>query len=81
MDIAAGSCPEGKGAARCRCILEFPRRGLMICPTGGGSGALRGEAVNVRLDVVASEAKQSIFLRKGRMDCFVASLLAMTVCN
>jgi len=44
-----------------------------------GSGALRGEAVNVRLDVVASEAKQSIFLRKGRMDCFVASLLAMTV--
>ncbi len=60
-------------------ILEFPRRGLMICPTGGGSGALRGEAVNVRLDVIASEAKQSIFPSVATMDCFVASLLAMTV--
>ena len=29
--------------------------------------------------VIASEAKQSISPRKGRMDCFVASLLAMTV--
>src|SRR6266849_3875534 len=29
--------------------------------------------------VIASEAKQSIAPRKGRMDCFVASLLAMTV--
>jgi hypothetical protein len=28
--------------------------------------------------VIASEAKQSISPRKGRMDCFVASLLAMT---
>jgi len=51
----------------------------MICPTGGGSGALRGEAVNVRLDVIASEAKQSIFPSVATMDCFVASLLAMTV--
>jgi hypothetical protein len=29
--------------------------------------------------VIASEAKQSISLRKERLDCFVASLLAMTV--
>jgi hypothetical protein len=42
---------------------------------------LRGEGVNVRLDVIASEAKQSISPRNGRMDCFVASLLAMTACN
>jgi hypothetical protein len=28
--------------------------------------------------VIASEAKQSIVPRKERMDCFVASLLAMT---
>src|SRR6266702_2099077 len=28
--------------------------------------------------VIASEAKQSIMPRKERMDCFVASLLAMT---
>jgi hypothetical protein len=28
--------------------------------------------------VIASEAKQSIVPRNGRMDCFVASLLAMT---
>ncbi|THD56648.1 MAG: hypothetical protein E8A46_03335 [Bradyrhizobium sp.] len=28
--------------------------------------------------VIASEAKQSILPRKERMDCFVASLLAMT---
>jgi hypothetical protein len=44
-----------------------------------GSGAWRGEGAIVCLDVIASEAKQSISLRKGRMDCFVASLLAMTV--
>jgi hypothetical protein len=30
------------------------------------------------LTVIASEAKQSISPRKERMDCFVASLLAMT---
>jgi hypothetical protein len=28
--------------------------------------------------VIASEAKQSISLREERLDCFVASLLAMT---
>jgi len=50
-------------------------------PLSGGrfinaSGALRGEGVNVCLDVIASEAKQSISPRKGRMDCFAS--LAMT---
>jgi hypothetical protein len=30
------------------------------------------------LAVIASEAKQSIVPRQERMDCFVASLLAMT---
>jgi hypothetical protein len=30
-------------------------------------------------NVIASEAKQSISPRKGRMDCFVALLLAMTM--
>jgi hypothetical protein len=29
---------------------------------------------NVACSVIASEAKQSIVPRKGRMDCFVASL-------
>jgi hypothetical protein len=33
---------------------------------------------NVCVIVIASEAKQSMLPRKGRMDCFVASLLAMT---
>src|SRR3978361_630450 len=33
---------------------------------------------NVACSVIASEAKQSILPRKERMDCFVASLLAMT---
>ena len=31
------------------------------------------------IPVIASEAKQSIFFARGTMDCFVASLLAMTV--
>jgi hypothetical protein len=33
---------------------------------------------NPCLSVIASAAKQSISLRKERLDCFVASLLAMT---
>ena len=41
-----------------------------------GSGALRGEVANVCLDVIASEAKQSILSLRGKMDCFAA--LAMT---
>ncbi len=39
-------------------------------------GASRGEIVNVYLDVIASEAKQSILSLRGEMDCFAA--LAMT---
>jgi hypothetical protein len=41
-------------------------------------GASRRGNAEVRLVVIASEAKQSISPSKGRMDCFVASLLAMT---
>jgi hypothetical protein len=44
-----------------------------------GSGALRGEVVNVRLEsrlaVIASGAKQSISPRKGRMDCFAEPVI------
>jgi hypothetical protein len=40
------------------------------------SGAWRGEDVNVCLDVIASEAKQSILPLRGEMDCFAS--LAMT---
>jgi hypothetical protein len=70
--------PSAHEAAGATGIRHSPR------PLRGGrfinaSGAWRGEGANVCLDVIASEAKQSISLRKGRMDCFVASLLAMTV--
>src|SRR3954451_15370961 len=43
-------------------------------------GASRRGIAKVYLEfhVIASEAKQSISPRKGRMDCFVATLLAMT---
>jgi len=41
-----------------------------------GSGAWRGEVVNVCLDVIASAAKQSILSLRGAMDCFAS--LAMT---
>jgi hypothetical protein len=43
------------------------------------SGASRRGIAKMCLDwntVIASEAKHSIAPRKGRMDCFVASLLA-----
>jgi hypothetical protein len=43
---------------------------------GEGDG---GEEVSLSHAVIASKAKQSISPRKGRMDCFVALLLAMTV--
>jgi hypothetical protein len=45
------------------------------------SGASRREIAepHLKFNVIASAAKQSISPRKGRMDCFVASLLAMTV--
>jgi hypothetical protein len=43
-----------------------------------GSGALRGEGVNARLDFSSLRAQRSnpSLLRKGRMDCFAS--LAMT---
>ena len=40
-------------------------------------GICRGDAADPRR-VIASEAKQSISRQKERMDCFVATLLAMT---
>ena len=39
---------------------------------------IASEAIHLTAAVIASEAKQSISRRKERMDCFVASLLAMT---
>jgi hypothetical protein len=46
------------------------------------SGEIAPRDRGVMFAVIASEAKQSISPRKkGRMDCFVASLLAMTVSN
>src|SRR6266849_10969579 len=51
------NCTRGRG---CNGHPAFPTPSL-----GGrfinGSGALRGEAANARLDVIASAAKQSIF--------------------
>jgi len=40
-----------------------------------GSGALRGEVANVRLDVIASAAKQSILSLRGKMDCFAEPVI------
>src|SRR6266705_3025376 len=65
-------CTRGRG---CNGHPAFPT------PSLGGrlinaSGAWRGEGVNVRLDVIASAAKQSILSLRGEMDCFAA--LAMT---
>jgi hypothetical protein len=42
------------------------------------SGVLRRGNVDVCFSVIASEAKQSILPLRSEMDCFVASLLAMT---
>src|SRR3981081_849885 len=63
-------CTRGRG---CNGHPAFPT------PSLGGSvinasGASHGEGVNACLEfhVIASEAKQSISPRKGRMDCFVA---------
>jgi hypothetical protein len=38
-----------------------------------GSGAWRGEGANVCLSVIASAAKQSIFLSVVTIDCFTGS--------
>src|SRR5882672_12034882 len=67
-------CTRGRG---CNGHPAFPT------PSLGGrfinaSGASRCEVANVRLDVIASEAKQST-LFYGLMDCFAS--LAMTVYN
>src|SRR3981189_1235878 len=59
------------------CSLVFGRAKI----SSNHSGAMRREIVDLRLmpdTVIASEAKQSIARRQERMDCFVASLLAMT---
>src|SRR5712675_573967 len=48
-------------------------------PTGRANARRRApRRSNPCLSVIASAAKQSISLRKERLDCFVASLLAMT---
>jgi hypothetical protein len=48
--------------------------------SGDAKGCVSGSIFNSRSvqRVIASEAKQSISPRKGRLDCFVASLLAIT---
>ena len=66
-----------------RGVAQYHRR--LVSGTDGfdrlQAGAVRGAGVrnDQRTTVIASEAKQSIGPRKERMDCFVASLLAMTV--
>jgi hypothetical protein len=44
--------------------------------SSNASGASRREGVKLCLDVIASEAKQSILPLRGKMDCFAS--LAMT---
>src|SRR5262245_18122261 len=44
----------------------------------GVEGSLRHVDLSTPLSVIASEAKQSTSPNEERMDCFVASLLAMT---
>src|SRR4030081_209715 len=67
---------ETAGAARTR---SFPRPlisgGTTKCKTPGRTCR---EKAKLYRAVIASEAKQSMTLREERMDCFVASLLAMT---
>src|ERR1039458_4813977 len=68
---------EAAGAAGTR----HSRRPLLGERFINASGASRREGVKACLKhtaVIASEAKQSISPRNERMDCFVASLLAMT---
>ncbi len=93
--VVTNACAFYHCARGCGCIGHpaFPapflgsRRSLLgVAPRpsfrGGSSmhnsGALRGEKIEVRHIVIASEAKQSI-LSSRYMDCFVASLLAMTI--
>ncbi|MEH2568328.1 uncharacterized protein YggE [Bradyrhizobium sp. AZCC 2289] len=52
----------------------------MAARGGGGQNAVTAETIIWSLSrfVIASEAKQSMVQREERMDCVVASLLAMT---
>jgi hypothetical protein len=67
---------ETAGAARIRSSL----RPLFL--EGQRNAKLRAHraarSLGMSHNIIASEAKQSIAPRKRRMDCFVASLLAMT---
>ena len=59
------------------CIPELKRLIAQAEPNDAGSGSW-WRRTEVAIHVIASEAKQSISCRKCEMDCFVASLLAMT---
>ena len=65
----------GSFAAAHAKVHRFPRP-LWAENSSNASGASRREAVNVRLVVIASAAKQSILSLRGKMDCFAS--LAMT---
>jgi hypothetical protein len=58
-------------------MVVVPRLQFIV---DGNIGTTDGRARSPKTlsDVIASEAKQSIVKRKERMDCFVASALAMT---
>src|SRR6185312_1156362 len=57
-------------------LLFFGAIGFL--QTSGETRRENAEVCSMPATVIASEAKQSISPRKERMDCFVASLLAMT---
>ena len=64
---------------RCGRQPQHPCRGLRCAAPGKGPVARRICAIRLCLVVIASEAKQSSSLAHGTaLDCFVASLLAMT---
>ena len=70
-----------KAAAPASCNIDIggygSRVALRLPGTTGIDSNVKQPAKSLLL-VIASEAKQSISPRKERMDCFVASLLAMT---
>ena len=68
---------ETAGAARIRHSLRpLDFEGEEILANLGRNASREREDVS---SVIASEAKQSIWLCRERMDCFVALLLAMTI--
>jgi hypothetical protein len=68
---------ETAGAARIRHSLRpLTIEGERFFHNSGRNAPRERDTVSA---VIASGAKQSISPRKGRMDCFVALLLAMTV--